>query len=190
MKTIILVLGLVCLITSPAPPTVIIQSDLNEFVTSFTPAQPVVHNTYPYGVSISQAPSAIWIWAHDWNNPSTPSPITVSENFYASCGSSMTVYATADNNFTITINGNQVLTGSNWQTVYSATFTPVCGNYIHYSGVNTFSIKAYNYGVGSPTNPAGILYAIVQNNDSCYSCPLGQTWNTKTCACEVIHIII
>jgi hypothetical protein len=50
------------------------------------------------------------------------------------------------------------------------------------------TITAKNAGDCSPTNPAGVIYALIQNTSNCYQCPPGQIFSFKTCSCAV-HII-
>ncbi len=47
------------------------------------------------------------------------------------------------------------------------------------------TITAKNEGDCSAANPAGVIYALVQNTSGCYKCPSGQIFNFKTCSCAV-----
>jgi hypothetical protein len=62
-------------------------------------------NTYNYGVNIPNAPNALWVWDSKWNAPGCNRTITITEHFHASCNSGFSLSASADNLFTISING-------------------------------------------------------------------------------------
>ncbi len=65
------------LIPAPIVNTVVIQSDLNEYITSINPNPLTTQNTYPYNVNIPIAPNAVWVWASNWNKPRCPPNITI-----------------------------------------------------------------------------------------------------------------
>jgi hypothetical protein len=142
-------------------------------------------NTYNYGVSIPNAPNAVWVWDSKWNTSGCHQTITITEYFQASCNSGFSLFATADNLFTISINGQQVLTGNNWRQINS---TDIKSSIIKPCQQNIMTITATNEGDCSPANPAGVIYALFQNTKDCYNCPPGQAFNFKTCSCAVTFI--
>jgi len=63
-----------------------------------------------------------------------------------------TLYITADNSFKAYVNGNFVLSGSDWRTVYSIQIP----SYYLNVGDNTLEVVAANAG----QSPAAVIYAI------------------------------
>jgi len=101
-----------------------------------------------------------------------------------SCNREAILYATADNEFKAYLNGVLVLSGNNWGNVYSYTIPAhslyPCGKQ------NNFTIVGTNFESDCNLGPAGILYAIIQNDAGCYNCQAGQEYNFSTCSCSCI----
>ena len=77
-------------------------------------------SNYPYNVPFPVS-SAKWVWNQNWSNSPNGETITFFNKFRILCACKIfTLYITADNNFKAYINGNFLLAGSNWPTVYSA----------------------------------------------------------------------
>jgi hypothetical protein len=57
------------------------------------------------------------------------------------------------------------LFGNDWKKIFSANITNEYFNLCH---ENNITITAKNWGDCSATNPAGVLYALVQNTKDCY----------------------
>jgi hypothetical protein len=92
------------------------------------------------------------------------------------------IEATADNSFSLRINGTQILTGDNFNKIYTADMTAALK-----SGDNEITVTANNYGPAA--NPAGLIVAIrltsadgtsrVVGTDSTWFASLDKTnWST------------
>jgi hypothetical protein len=97
-------------------------------------------SAYPYGVAFPVA-GAKWVWNQNWNGSPTSETITFFNRFNVACAcKTFTLYITADNGFRAYLNGNFILSGNNWPTVYSA----VVPSYFFNIGANTLEIVAAN----------------------------------------------
>jgi len=99
-----------------------------------------------------------WIWLNE-GNPAASAPVgdvhfryTVDIADIESLRTA-TVEVTVDNSFTFTVNGKQILTGDNFNVVYSADMRSALR-----TGKNTIAVTASNAGPGA--NPAGFIAAI------------------------------
>lgn len=118
---------------------------------------------------------AQWLWKNgssSWPNGDT---VTFQAQFYADCGNSATLYITADNSFTASLNNGPAMTGNTWTANYTFQLSNI------QCGLNTLIITAVNLNGGSP---AAVIFAVVQNQVGCYSCrtPLAF-YNRDTCKC-------
>lgn len=93
------------------------------------------------GNPAASAPAGDVYFRHTWDISNTKSLRTAR------------IEATADNSFKIEINGRQVLTGDNFNNIYSADILPALR-----SGKNTITVTANN--AGPAANPAGFIAAI------------------------------
>jgi len=97
-----------------------------------------------------QDTTAKWIW---WNpdaaTSSTTEPVWFRTTFTVPIASSINIEATTDDSFTLYIDGNQYLSGNNWQVRYVATGIPL------QSGSHVIAVSAGNMG-----GPAGLILSL------------------------------
>ncbi|MCR4275009.1 MAG: hypothetical protein NUW02_03115 [Candidatus Campbellbacteria bacterium] len=70
---------------------------------------------------------------------------------------------TADNSYVVTINGNAVGSGDNWQIVGTH---PIPASSL-LSGTNTLTIEATNDEPDGPGNPAGVIFRLTVDSETC-----------------------
>lgn len=83
-----------------------------------------------------------------------------------------TLYITADDTFSVYLNKAAIATGNDWTAKWTFTIKPQCG-------INNFTVIANDVGGGG----AGLIYAIVQNQDNCYKCGALAFYNPANCKC-------
>jgi len=92
-------------------------------------------------------------------NECTTAPLPVGYSFYA----------TADNEFTLYLDGNAILSGTAWWVTYSTTMSLAAGSH-------TVQINASDDGIGA----LGILFALHENADGTWPVVSDSSWNTVT----------
>lgn len=93
--------------------------------------------------------AAHWIWTGSQND----GQVYLRRRFVAS-EASYKVSVTADDAFTLYVNGQQVLTGSGWQTTHTATFSVTPGS------ENVIAAHAVNAGTPSEWNPGAFIMSL------------------------------
>lgn len=176
MKTNIILLLALLYITLQQ--TTLLASNTNNVISTSLPLSNIIiesfHNTNNSGV-IGYGAKWIWIPGSSWPDGFKAD---FQAQFYANCQSPVILYITADNIFSASINSGPAVTGSDWTKPFAFKISNInCG-------INTININVTNRDIGSQ---AGLIFAIVQDQSSCFSCqsPL-SFYNQNTCQCECI----
>lgn len=90
------------------------------------------------------------------------------QSFTLSTQQTVTINATADNTFTLYVDGKQVLSGSNWNTKYSVNLTLSAGSheikaYVQNTTVNGIA-SSFENPDGTPGNPGAFIASITDSN--------------------------
>lgn len=110
-------------------------------------------STFPYETSFPVT-GAKWVWNQNWLSSPANEVVVFFNRFNLPCAcKTLTLYVTADNNFKAYINGNLVLSGTDWHTVYS---TVIPSQFLNL-GENTLEIV----GANTVASPAAAIYSIV-----------------------------
>ncbi len=118
---------------------------------------------------------AKWLYKNGSSSWPAGDKVTFYSNFYADCQNKAILIITADNAFSVSLNGGAALAGNSWYTVYKFNITNLrCG-------LNTLVINTTNLHAGSQ---AALIFAVVQDQTKCYNCltPL-SFYNKKSCKC-------
>lgn len=175
MKTLLLI-ALLCSLTLTQ--TLLLAS---------SPANTII--TSPVGLSVAVDPyhnahhlnfigdGAQWLWQAGGASWASGQTLVFETQFYAACNGTATLTITADNNFSVLLNGvGSPLIGNSWTTKYSFFLNPLkCGK-------NVLTITVVNLDEGSP---AALIFSVVQDQSNCFNCktPL-SFYNRNTCQCE------
>ena len=115
---------------------------------------------------------AQWVWVNGSSSWPDHYAATFQALFNSDCPKELAnLQITADNTFTVYLNGVKVGQGDTWTTKYSFELGLKCGQ-------NNLTIVAINRGEGSP---ASLIFSITQNQKSCYACSPGFAWDARTC---------
>lgn len=177
MKSII-ILGLLC--TMAFQQTVLISSSPdNTIITDPPNAVTTIDGYYALHYPDYIGYNAKWIYKNGTGGWPVGDYAVLFTEFYVDCSKvAATLIITADDSFSVSLNGGTPYTGCDWQRIYK--FNLDCLK----CGVNTLTIKVTNTGKNSP---AAVIFAVVQDQTNCYNCssPLSY-YNKKTCQCECI----
>jgi hypothetical protein len=171
---LILLLSFLCMIAMQT--NVLLSSSTSNTIITAPASQTVAVETFHTTNNLNFIGySAQWLWLAGSDSWPNNYKATFQASFYADCLSTGTLIITADNIFSASLNGGPAMTGNTWTNSYSFTVDNI------QCGLNTLIINVTNLDSNSP---AAVIFAIVQEPGSCYTCrsPL-SFYNRDTCKC-------
>ena len=162
--SLLLLLSLVLLTQSEMTP--IVQSNLWSRLLTKGAAIGLAtyHNIYHANML---GPGTFWLWSSPDLMPGRT--LTYEHTFYASCTSSATFQATADQSFRAYFDGRLILSGNDWRSVYSIDVKLNCGPH-------NLTIEATG---GSSQYGPGVIFQLRQDQSDCFSCGLNSYWDNE-----------
>ncbi len=150
--------------------TMTVVSDTTNTTAPEVPA--VAAWAHPAWTASTLMPEATWIWNAEVASAISNEAVTFTKTFEVSgTPTSGSIIVGADNTYEASLNGTEFGSSTNEYNYNAAGADTYNVSSLLQSGTNTLTITVHNIGVGSESNPAGLLYKLTVNKNACEPTP-------------------